>query len=262
MALPSDFPLFSGDDDTAEKPGTWLKRLERTWTPTTTDATKIHDFSLSLDADSVAELWWDNLDAADKANWTTVKAAFRKEWPPARILDVSATTRRDILMSMKLTDEDVGKMEGEGRKKDYTHAIWADKAEPLWKQLEDKNGLLIPEVRANLPQGIIDCLPEKTGMHKDYAIFLQAVREVPVERAIRRTEELKRLAELEEQVTLLSQPSWTPPSPISRLTQKLATTSLNNPSYPHYTTRATQNPTTTAPNPTVNTQTPYVHPHR
>jgi hypothetical protein len=39
MPLPTDFPFFSGDpnDDKAEKPGLWLKHLERTWSATTSN---------------------------------------------------------------------------------------------------------------------------------------------------------------------------------------------------------------------------------
>jgi hypothetical protein len=59
MGLPSDFPLFSGDpdDNGAEKPSTWLKRLERTWKPTTSNGDKLYDFEMSLDTDSPAEDW-------------------------------------------------------------------------------------------------------------------------------------------------------------------------------------------------------------
>lgn len=270
MTLPNDFPFFSGEETDTEKPGSWLKRLERTWTPTTSDATKIHDFETSLDADSVAEAWWDALDAAHKGTWADVRAAFKTEWPASKILDVSAATRRDIMMSYKVLEEDLGKMEGEGRRKDYTHALWADKIEPLWKQLGDNNGLLIPEVRGNLPQSLLDSLPETKDINKDYKIFLQAVREVSIEKVIRRREELKRLQELEQQVSSLSQTSWTPPSQISRLTQKFASTSLNQtyPSYsrPTYTSTSPTKPVPNMPNQnatiTVNPSTPYIPPQR
>jgi hypothetical protein len=135
-----------------------------------------------LDADSVAKGWWDNLDATHKTSWVNVKAAFRSAWPPSRIQDVSAATKWDVMMSLRVTEEDIGKMEG--RWKNYTHIIWADKVEPLWKQLDDKNGLLIPEVRTNLPQSLIDCLPDVTGINKDFKIFLQAVRNVPIEKVV------------------------------------------------------------------------------
>jgi len=177
MVLPADFPFFAGDPDnkTAEKPGTWLKRLERTWTPTTSDADRIHDFSTSLDADSIAETWWDKLDQAQKGAWADIKAAFLAEWPPAKQVEVSSTARRVTMMSYKLQEDDLGKMEGEGRQRNYTHLRWADNVEPLWKQLEDKNGLLIPEVRASLPNSILDCLPDLKDIHTNFSVFLQAV---------------------------------------------------------------------------------------
>jgi hypothetical protein len=118
-------------------------------------------------------------------SWNNIKAAFQLQWPPANQLEVSSVAQRATMMSYKLSEEDLGKMEGEGRKRNYTHAIWADKVEPLWKQLEDKNGLLIPEVRANLPQGIIDCLPEVKDIHTSFVVFLQAVRDIPIEKVIR-----------------------------------------------------------------------------
>ena len=38
---------------------------------------------------------------------------------------------------------------------------------------------------------------------------------------------------MEQQVSSLSQPSWSPPSPVSQMTQKFSTTSLTNPTYTH-----------------------------
>jgi hypothetical protein len=95
MPLPTDFPFFTGDtdDDKAEKPGSWLKHLERTWTATTSDNNKIYDFELSLDADSPAEDWWNNLDGALKKTWNDVKTAFRSEWPPTSTIEVSSIAK-------------------------------------------------------------------------------------------------------------------------------------------------------------------------
>lgn len=267
MTLPNDFPFFSGEETDKEKPGSWLKCLERTWTTGTNNAMKIHDFAASLDVDSVAELWWDNLDATRKTTWADVKQEFKMEWPLSHVQDISAATRCDIMMSLKVKEEDLGKMEGEGRRKDYTHAIWADKVEPLWKQLNDKNGLLIPEVRSNLPQSLIDCLPEVPNINKDFKVFLQAVHNAPIKKIMRRTGELKQLHDLEQQVSSLSQNTWTPPSPMSKLTVQLASTSFNQNSYPNYTcptVTPAQTITTTItahnpPNPSTTYVPPYCH---
>jgi len=261
MSLPSDFPFFSGDpdDDKAEKPGSWLKRLERTWKSTTSDADKIHDFETSLDADSIAETWWNRLDEEQKDTWNNVKTAFRTEWPPANQVEISSVARRATMMSYKLLEESIGKMEGEGRKRNYTHSLWADKVEPLWRQLEDKNGLLIPEVRANLLQGIIDSLPDVKDIHTNFAVFLQAIRDIPIEKAIRRTEELRDLRDIKLQLLSLSETTRTPSSPMSQITQRLATSSMYT-NYPQYTHRSPSQP----PNPTtiITPATPYVPPHR
>ena len=168
------------------------------------------------------------------------------------------------MMSYKLQEEDIGKMEGEGRQRNYTHVRWADNVEPLWKQLEDKNGLLIPEVRTNLPNSILDCLPDLKDIHTNFSVFLQAVRDVPINKVLHRTEGLKDLRDIKLQLSSLSEmPRATPPSPMSQMAQRFASSSLHNTSYPQYTHRQpTQLLTTTsgpiAPNP----MTPYVPPHR
>jgi hypothetical protein len=77
------------------------------------------------------------LDQTQKGTWNDVKAAFRVEWPPVPQIEISSVARRATMMSHKLLEED---LEGEGRKRNYTHALWADKVEPLWKRLKDKNG--------------------------------------------------------------------------------------------------------------------------
>jgi hypothetical protein len=73
-------------------------------------------------------------------------------------------------------------MGGEGQRRDYTHVIWADKVEPLWKQLNDRNSLLILEVQMKLPQSLIDCLLDVAGINRDFKIFPQAVRDTPIEK--------------------------------------------------------------------------------
>jgi hypothetical protein len=174
MVLPADFPFFSGDSDnkTAEKPGTWLKHLEHTWTSTTSDTNQIYNFSTLLDADSIAETWWDRLDEAQKGRWTNVKAAFLAEWPPVKQVEVSSTARRATMILYRLQEDDIGKMEGKGRQHNYTHIRWADNVELLWKQPEDKNGLLIPEVQASLPSSILNCLPDLKDIHTNFSVFL------------------------------------------------------------------------------------------
>ena len=151
-------------------------------------------------------------------------------------------------------------MEGEGRKQNYTHAIWADKVELLWKQLKDKHRLLIPEVRASLPQGIIDCLPEGKDMHTNFSVFLQAVHDIPIEKAIRHTNELQELCDMKLQISSLSEVR-APPSPMSQMTQCLATSSIYL-SYLQYSYQSPSQQLNTIPGPTATVlTTSYILPH-
>jgi len=36
-------------------------------------------------------------------------------------------------MFLKVTEEEVGKIVGDSKQKEYTHVIWADKAEAIWR---------------------------------------------------------------------------------------------------------------------------------
>jgi len=161
-------------------------------------------------------------------------------------------------MSLKISEEEVGQMVTKGKRRDYTHAIWADKAEAVWKLLEDNKGLLIHNVRKNLPEGILDSIPDTKATREDFRAFLQAVRDISVEKAVRHTKAAQRVRSLEDQLSLLSHPARTPPSPMSQMSQRFMGTSIyNTPNYPRYTEC-----TPPQPNTTPNNLSAYVPPHR
>jgi hypothetical protein len=260
LTVPPTFPFYSGDpdDDKADKPGVWLRRFELLCKPHTTDMEKIRTFVLVLEPDSPAEEWWTKLETGRKATWDDVKTEFRMEWPPTRTLEISTEARRETLMSLKISEEEVGQMVTEGKRKDYTHAIWADKAEAVWKLLEDNKGLLIHDVRKNLPEGILDSIPDTKDTREDFKAFLQAVQDISVEKAIRHTKAAQRVCSLEDQLSLLTHPTRTPPSPMSQLSQQFVGTSIyNTPNYPRYTERTPPQQNITPNNPNT-----YIPPHR
>src|SRR3984957_12821262 len=159
-------------------------------------------------------------------------------------------------MSLKVTEEEVGKIIEDNKRKEYTHVIWADKAEAIRRRLEDKKGLLIHNVHTNLPEGILDCIPDTKIIQEDYRAFLPAVREISIEKATRHTKTIQRVRTIEEQLLTLTQPQQTPHSPISYLSNRLTSTSIyQTPSFPRYTERQ--------PIPASHNNTnPYVPPHR
>jgi hypothetical protein len=160
--IPPMFPFYSGDpdNDKANKPGVWLCRFELLWEPTATDLENITAFELVLEPDSIAEEWWSKVDAGKKTTWADVKMEFKTEWPAMQTLEISTEARRETLMSLKVTEEEVGKIVADGKHKEYTHVIWADKAKAIWRLLEDNKGLLIHDVCKNLPEGVLDCIPD------------------------------------------------------------------------------------------------------
>ena len=96
-----------------------------------TDLEKIATFLLVLEPDSIAEEWWSNLDVGMKTMWADVKTEFKTEWLTTWTLEVSTEARWETLMSLKVTEEEVGKIIEDNKRKEYTHVIWADKAEVI-----------------------------------------------------------------------------------------------------------------------------------
>jgi hypothetical protein len=217
--VPLTFPFYSGDpdDDKADKSGIWHCRFELLWEPNTTDLEKITTFKLVLEPDSIAEEWWSNLDAGRKMIWADVKTEFKTEWPMMPTLEVSTEVRQETLMSLKVMEEEVGKIVADGKRKEYTHVIWADKAEAIWRLLEDHKGLLIHDVHKNLTEGILDCIPDTKATREDYKAFLQAVRDISTKKAVRHTKANQRVRSIEEQLSKLIQHPQVPPSPMSNL---------------------------------------------
>lgn len=62
--------------------------------------------------------------------------------------------------------------------------------EAIWKQLDDKNSFLLPEVHQNLPQGIIDSLNIKQSDEHDSAKKFDAIHSVQIDKAEHRVQEI------------------------------------------------------------------------
>lgn len=140
-ALPTDFPLFSSDEDDtkeeSESPSHWMRKLEHCFPWGTADADKIHEFTLSLEPNSTTEIWWDAIGQQDKDTWLKVTTVFKLRWPGTKAVATSATTKRELMRELKLAESDVGKIVGEGKKKNHAHIVWANKVETLWRQMDD-----------------------------------------------------------------------------------------------------------------------------
>ena len=86
-------------------------------------------------------------------------------------------------MPLEVTEEHVGKIVA-GKHREFAHTIWADKAEAIWKFMEDYKGLLIHDVGKNLPEGILNCISDPKTTRDDYKAFLQSIRDISIDNAI------------------------------------------------------------------------------
>ena len=168
---------FHGDKED-ENPEDFLRAFYRRMGDKS-DETKKAQFQYYLQADSVADEWYADLVDNEKKAWGDIEAAFKKRWLRKKQARKTEEDYEDEILSRKLKDEDLGKMEKIAGRDVYSHVAWADKMATSVKGAKlEKSTNNIRQVRRELP-GI---LREKVGTgHADWNAFLQAVRDVDVE---------------------------------------------------------------------------------
>ncbi|KIM34953.1 hypothetical protein M413DRAFT_79884 [Hebeloma cylindrosporum] len=165
---------FHGDKDD-ENPEDFLRSFFRRM-GTSTDAVKKQQFPNFLQADSVADDWYEELPAADKVDWAAIEVAFRKRWPRKQQVKKTKEEYEEEIMGLLLKMEDLGKKEKVAGRDVYSHVAWADKMAMIVRgaKLEDTT-TYIGQVRKKLPK----LLREKTGAgHDNWTTFLKAVRDI------------------------------------------------------------------------------------
>ena len=141
-----------------------------------TDDFKKNQFKYFLQADRVADEWFDNLQQDDKKDWDAIEAAFNKRWPKKKAAKKMKEEYKAEITSMHLKTEDLGKKETITSREVYMHIAWADGMETVIKgtKLEEMT-TYIGQVWKELPK----VLREKVGTgHADWGEFLQVVRVV------------------------------------------------------------------------------------
>jgi hypothetical protein len=145
----------------------------------TTDEKKIECFRNNLDYGGTADLWLDDLPAADTATWAMLVAAFHIEWPKMAAVKPSKAERIRALKEWKLKLEELGKKtETLGGKEVWTHVKWADGIVAKAKDAEDGGGLLLQDIVDGLPTPVRDLIRHQP--HTTYKELADAVRAVDV----------------------------------------------------------------------------------
>ena len=166
--------IFHGDKKD-ENPDDFLRSFYRQMGSATDDFKK-KQFKYFLQADSIADEWFDDLQQDDKKDWDAIEAAFNKCWLKKKAAKKMKEEYKAEITSVHLKTEDLGKKEMIASREVYAHIAWVDNMETVIKgtKLEEAN-TYIGQVWKELPK----VLREKVGTgHADWGEFLQAVRDV------------------------------------------------------------------------------------
>lgn len=168
---------FHGDKED-ENPEDFIRSFFRRM-GTANDEVKKQQFPNFLQADSLADEWFEELTDGDRKDWNATLAAFRKRWPRKKAVKKTLEEYEDEITGLPLRMEDMGKKEKIAGRETYSHIAWADKMSTIVKGAKlEETTTYIGHVRKELPK----LLREKVGAgHKDWVVFLQAVRDVDVD---------------------------------------------------------------------------------
>ena len=167
---------FHGDNED-ENPEDFLRSFFRRM-GTANDDVKKQQFPNFLQADSVADEWFDDLVQEEKQDWNAIETAFRKRWPRKKAVKKTVEEYEEEITGLRLKMEDMGKKEKIAGRDVYSHVAWADKMLTVVRGAKlEQTATYIGHVRKELPK----LLREKVGAgHKSWTDFLQAVRDVDV----------------------------------------------------------------------------------
>jgi hypothetical protein len=168
---------FHGDKDD-ENPEDFLRSFFRRM-GSSDDKAKVQQFPNFLQADSVADEWYDELTAAEKADWTAVLTSFRTRWPRKKAVKKTTEEYEEEIMGLHLKTADLGQKEKVAGRDVYVHIAWADRMAVIIKGAKlESTTTYIGQVRKELPK----LLREKIGAgHADWKAFLKAIRDVDVD---------------------------------------------------------------------------------
>jgi len=102
--------IFFWGDNRADNPvpRNFLKLISSGFKESSSDVFKAKQLENGFATNSIAELWFDALEAAVKADWCLLKAAFKTRWPKEVIVPPTVEQRRARLRAEKLAKEDIG----------------------------------------------------------------------------------------------------------------------------------------------------------
>ncbi|KAG6851819.1 hypothetical protein C0991_005741 [Blastosporella zonata] len=91
------------------------------------NALKRRQFLNCLHSGGAAEIWYNALPDATKADWSLVEDAFHAKWPPVKIAAKCMEEYEEELLSCRMKDEALGLKEQVADREVWSHIAWANK---------------------------------------------------------------------------------------------------------------------------------------
>ena len=125
-------------DKKDENPDDFLQSFYRQMGSATNNFKK-KQFKYFLQADSIADEFFDDLQQDDKKDLDTIEATFNKRWLKKKAAKKTKEEYEAEITSMHLKTEDLGKKETIASREVYAHIPWVDDMEtvikaPNWKR--------------------------------------------------------------------------------------------------------------------------------
>ncbi|KAJ7143060.1 hypothetical protein C8R44DRAFT_196750 [Mycena epipterygia] len=224
--------MFYGDGRAGESPHDFKKKvMQKFMGKGMTDAEKIEALGLGMASGSPADVWFDDpANAAAKASWAGMSAAFDAKWPKRAALRRVGQDAIEDLLAEKLKVEDIGKRMTHGGVEEFGHVIWVRKLVRIADDIPDPNGLFIGVVREKMPAIMQDLLGPGT-VFASWAAFETAV--VDIKRAAIVNAQAKELRLVEIAAAVKSTPRHAaPPSHFPQQIHPQRFTPQQFPAYP------------------------------
>ncbi|KIJ29610.1 hypothetical protein M422DRAFT_54106 [Sphaerobolus stellatus SS14] len=160
MAPTPNVPLFKGTHKAGENPQQWLQTFDsQTYLAKFDEAAKVEFFGMLMAIGETAGDWWEEMQEKEEEEVKTmagIRRLFERKWPRVKKTGQERKLKQWQLKQMRLREEEIGTwVEYRGREIPAHHAFAARVLE-MAMDVGDESGLLIDDVRENLPESISD----------------------------------------------------------------------------------------------------------
>ena len=210
-------------------PGNFLKLINSGFKESSSDTFKAKQLENGFATNLVAELWFDALNAATKADWDLLETAFKTRWPKEVIIPPTVEQRRSQLRAEKLAKEDIGVIVMANGVEMMGQARWANKVLALSALAEDPTGTSIHSVRDGMPDIMKKLVKGTFGTWAEFCTAVKGVSDDEIDTAVA---EENRISAVEDESKVLRAQLQAQQSPTAPLRTTFGGFNINRPCPP------------------------------